>query len=135
MIGDGDAIGDLARGGQRLQNADGGGGGLDHARDDRADEHAEQRVLKRRQDARKGLGILQTGNGASHERHAVHRTAKPTMILPMSRLRGFLHIMMSTTPINAMIGEKFSGLSSWIQPVPFTPDNDKIHGVSVVPDV
>lgn len=61
------------------------------------------------------------------------RTAKPTKILPMSRLRGFLHIMMSTTPMNAMIGEKFSGLSSWIQPVPFTPDNDRIHGVSVVP--
>ncbi len=73
---DGDAIGDLARGSQRLQNADGGGGGLDHARDDRADEHAEQRVLKRRQDARKGLGILQTGNGASHERHAVHQNGE-----------------------------------------------------------
>ena len=49
-------------------------------------------------------------------RHAVHQNGEAEQNFADVALRGFLHIMMSTTPMNAMIGEKFSGLSSWISP-------------------
>lgn len=89
------------------------GGGLDHARDDRADEHAEQRVLKRRQDARKGLGILQTGNGASHERHAVHQNGEADHDLADVALAGLFAHHDEHNADKRDVGEKFSGLSSW----------------------
>ena len=70
---EGDRERDRARDGQRLQDADGGGGALQNAGEHRADEHAEQGVGKTGQQADERLAVLERGDGAAHCGHAVHQ--------------------------------------------------------------
>ena len=60
--------------------------------------------------------------------------AKPTSIEPISRFLPFLHIMIMTTPMSAITGEKDSGLSiRMMTESPCMPERESIHAVTVVP--
>ena len=66
-------VADLPGGGQRLQNAHGGGGGLDDRRQHRAHQHAQQRVGEGQKQLGEARHVLQPGHGAAHGVHAEHQ--------------------------------------------------------------
>ena len=67
---------DHARGGQRLQNTDRSGRGLDDRRDARADQHAQHRVGDRSEQLGKLRQVRQRGDRAFHHRHADEQNTK-----------------------------------------------------------
>ena len=71
--GDGRAIADGSRDGQRLQNADGSRAGLDDAGQHRAGQHAEDGICKCKEQLRELRHILQPGDRAGHRLHAEHQ--------------------------------------------------------------
>jgi len=83
---DSQRITDRPRHRQRLQDTDGGAGGLDHGCDDGADQHAHERILEHGQDLGKLRVVPQTVHGTRHDIHAVHQHRKPdhdkSQILP-----------------------------------------------------
>ena len=68
-----DAKADLPGDGQRLQNADGGGGALQHAGDQHADQDADDRMLEGAERLDEERALLQRGDGRAHGGHAGHQ--------------------------------------------------------------
>ena len=67
------AEGNRPRDRERLQNADRGRSALQHAREHKTDEDAEQGVGKRREHLNERLALAQGRDGAAHRAHAVHQ--------------------------------------------------------------
>ena len=82
---------------------------------------------------RKPSESLQLLNGAAHQGHAVHQNGEADEHLADVLPPRALDIMMSTTPIIATTGAKFSGLSRSSTPPPCTPERLRIQFVTVVP--
>ena len=74
--GDGHAVGDGAGHGQRLQDTNGSGGGLDDAGEGRAYQHAQQGIGESGHKVSEFRHIRQRGHGAAHQLHAVHEDGK-----------------------------------------------------------
>ena len=70
--GDSDAVGDGAGHGQCLQNANGGGGGLDDAGEGSAYQHAQEGIGEGGHEVGKARHICQRRHRAAHQLHAVH---------------------------------------------------------------
>ena len=92
--GDGGGIADLPRDRQRLQNTHGGGAGLDDARQHRARQHAQHRVLKGDEQLGEGGNILQPRHRAAHGVHAEHQRGEAQQdhagILSLAALAGHI---------------------------------------------
>ena len=71
--GDGGGVADLSRDGQCLQDTHGGGAGLDDARQHRAGQHAQHRVLEGDEQLCEGGHVLQARHRAAHGVHTEHQ--------------------------------------------------------------
>ena len=74
--GDGGGIADLSRHRQRLQDAYGGGAGLNHAGQHSARQHAQDRIFEGQKQLGKGGHIPQPRHGGAHGLHAEHQRGK-----------------------------------------------------------
>ncbi|MPN05447.1 hypothetical protein SDC9_152697 [bioreactor metagenome] len=74
--GNRNAIGNAAGERQRLQNTDRSGRTLNDSGDDRASEHAEDRIAESGHDAHKLRHVRQRRNRGGHHVHAVHQNRK-----------------------------------------------------------
>ena len=70
--GDSDAVGDGAGHGQCLQNANGGGGGLDDAGEGGAYQHTQEGIGEGSHEVGKARHICQRRHRTAHQLHAVH---------------------------------------------------------------
>ena len=75
--GDGGGVGHGAGGGQRLQNAHGGRGGLDDSGEHRAHENTQNRVREHQEHLPEFRHIFQAADRAGHGLHAEHQGRKP----------------------------------------------------------
>ena len=74
--GNGRSVAHRAGDGERLQNTDGRRARLDHSREQRAGEHAENGILKGDKKVRESGNVLQSRNGSTHRFHAEHERRK-----------------------------------------------------------